>query len=391
VKKNTMFVIFFLAVFLQSGAYGLTFMLPRLFDGLGSNEKAVGTMLMFTALATLASVYYVGHLSDVIGRVKMLALGCIAIATALALYAVAESVSGVIFTASVLLGFGWGITYALCPVVLTKLVPNELRIKFFTLLSIAVMAGFGLSPVLAAVLQSFGLSLNIAFYVTSVFCIISAATFWLIDQPIKNHSTVDNAPQKSKITLNNVKAVFKSPAWRPLTMVLLGASVFAGVTNFQTVYADERELTYSDYFLIYTITVVVFRFVLARFSGGKNPYLTIALLQFLMGGSVIFFCFISGNDYTYWLFAVLFGIGYGVSYPILVAMAAKDADKDLVAQTLQLFAFSYFAGIFGFPLVAGWMIVEIGSTVLLTLIALLAVIEASLALRRAIMVETKVQ
>ena len=383
-NKNTTFSIFFCAVFLQAGAYGLTFMLPRLFDGLGSDEKAVGTMLMFTALATLASVYYVGHLSDLVGRVKMLALGCIAIAVALALYAAAESVGGLIFTASVLLGFGWGITYALCPVVLTKLVPNEFRVRFFTLLSIAVMAGFGLSPVLAAVLQSFGLNLNTAFYVTSVFCVISAAMFWLIDQPIENHSTIDNTPQKSKITLNTVKAVFNSPAWRPLTMVLLGASVFAGVTNFQTVYADERDLIYSDYFLIYTITVVMFRFVLARFSGGKNPYLTIAMLQYLMGGSVILFCFISGNDYHYWLFAVLFGIGYGVSYPILVAMAAKDSDRDLVAQTLQLFAFSYFAGIFGFPLIAGWMIVEIGSTLLLTLIALLAVIEASLALQRAI-------
>ena len=125
-NKNTTFAIFFCAVFFQAGAYGLTFMLPRLFDDLGSDEKAVGTMLMFTALATLASVYYVGHLSDVIGRVKMLALGCIAITAALALYALAESVGGMIFTASVLLGFGWGITYALCPVVLTKLVPNEL-------------------------------------------------------------------------------------------------------------------------------------------------------------------------------------------------------------------------------------------------------------------------
>ncbi|MDC1121641.1 MFS transporter, partial [Alphaproteobacteria bacterium] len=218
-KKFTL-TTFFCAVFLQAGAYGLTFMLPRLFEGLGSDEKAVGTMLMITALATFASVYYVGHLSDMFGRVKMLALGCIAIAVALALYAVAESVGGVIFTASILLGFGWGITYALCPVVLTQLVPNEFRVRFFTLLSIAVMAGFGLSPVLAAVLQSFGLTLNTAFYVTSSFCVISAAMFWLIDQPIENHSKVDNASQKSKITLNSVKAIFKSPAWRPITMVL---------------------------------------------------------------------------------------------------------------------------------------------------------------------------
>ena len=120
---------------MQASAYGLTFMLPRLFDGLGSDEKAVGTMLMLTALATLASIYYVGHLSDVVGRVKMPALTCIAIAVALALYAVAKSVGGVIFTASVLLGFGWGITYALCPIVLTKFVPNEFRVRFYSLVN----------------------------------------------------------------------------------------------------------------------------------------------------------------------------------------------------------------------------------------------------------------
>ena len=76
-----------------------------------------------------------------------------------------------------------------------------------------------------------------------------------------------------------------------------------------------------------------------------------------------------------------------MSYPILVAMAAKDADKDLVAQTLQLFAFSYFASIFAFPLIAGWLIVEIGSTVLLTLIAFITAVEASLALRRAMNID----
>ena len=83
----------------------------------------------------------------------------------------------------------------------------------------------------------------------------------------------------------------------------------------------------------------------------------------------------------------MFGIGYGVPCPILVAMAARDAHRDFVEQTLQLFAFSYFAGIFGFPLVAGWVIVEIGSFVLLVLVALLAATEASLALKRALTID----
>ena len=65
--RTSAFILFYLAVFLQAGAYGLTFMLPELFDALGADEKAVGTMLMFTAVSTLATVYFVGHLSDRVG------------------------------------------------------------------------------------------------------------------------------------------------------------------------------------------------------------------------------------------------------------------------------------------------------------------------------------
>lgn len=128
--------------------------------------------------------------------------------------------------------------------------------------------------------------------------------------------------------------------------------------------------------------MVVLRLVLARFKGGKNPYLTISLLQYVMCLSIVIFIFSGASLPLYLLVAVLFGVGYGVSYPILVAMAANDAREDLSAQTLQVFALSYFIGIFGFPLIAGWMIVEVGAAPLLVLIAGLAVIEATMALRR---------
>ena len=167
-------------------------------------------------------------------------------------------------------------------------------------------------------------------------------------------------------------------------MVFLGASVFAGMNNFQTVYADARGLEYATFFLVYTVTVVVFRLLLVRFTGGPNPYLTIALLQFLMCASVVLFIASGSSVSAYVVVAVLFGLGYGVSYPILVAMAANDAIEALGPQTLQIFALSYFVGIFGFPLIAGWMIVDWGTDFVLWLVAALALIEASMALKRAL-------
>ncbi len=246
------------------------------------------------------------------------------------------------------------------------------------------MAGFGLSPVMSSQMLAAGFSVADAFYITAALCAVSGLLFLLLIKPIRAHSLVSGVEPGSSLTVSSIKLILKSRALTPVIMVCLGASVFAGMTNFQTVFAENRGLDYAAYFLAYTVTVIVFRVVLSRFKGGKSPYRTIAVLQYIMFGSVVLFMVIGGNQMLYIAVAVLFGIGYGVSYPILVAMAANDADTDLVPQTLQLFALTYFIGVFGFPLIAGWLIVEVGTMMLLVVVTVLAVIEATMAARRAL-------
>ncbi|EKE44198.1 hypothetical protein OCGS_1714 [Oceaniovalibus guishaninsula JLT2003] len=383
-SRGVVFAVYFIAIFLQAGAYGLTFMLPRLFDSFGANEKVVGAMLAVTTVATLLAVYFSGHLSDLVGRLRTLGAACIAISASLFLYATVDTVGAGLVLASLLLGLGWGLTYSLGPIVLTRLVRADERVRFFTLLTVFVMAGFGLSPVLASTLEGMGYGVRAAFYATAVLCLIGSALFFMLHTPVRANAINPRPELPSRITLAALRGVLTSPALLPVFMVFLGASVFAGLNNFQTVFADARGLDYATFFLTYTITVVGCRLVLARFRGGRNPYLTIAMLQSAMCLSIVVFIFSGGNLPLYLAVAILFGVGYGVSYPILVAMAAADAPEDLGAQTLQIFALTYFIGIFGFPLVAGWMIVELGTRPLLTLIAVMAVVEASLALRRAL-------
>lgn len=378
------FIMYFLAIFLQAGAYGLTFMLPRLFAEFGASEKVVGGMLFVTAIATIVTVYFSGHISDKFGRVRALGIACIAIAVSLFLYGSVSSVGIGLLVASVLLGYGWGLTYSLGPIVLTRLVKSEERVRFFTLLSIFVMAGFGLSPVFASVLEGFGYPVQTVFYLTSSLCFISAVLFFILIKPIKMHALNPAPERSSRITLSALRQVLKSRAILPIIMVCLGASVFAGMNNFQTVFADDRGLNYATFFLVYTLTVVFFRLVLVKFKGGNNPYLTISILQYVMAASVVLFIVSGDSIPLYITVAILFGLGYGASYPILVAMAANDAEEHLGPQTLQIFALTYFIGIFGFPLLVGFWLVEFGYTPVLVLLAILALIEASMALRRAL-------
>ncbi len=383
-SRSLTFAMYFLAIFLQAGAYGLTFMLPRLFAEFGASEKVVGAMLFVTAIATIVTVYFSGHISDKFGRVRALGIACIAIAVSLFLYGYVSSVGLGLLVASISLGFGWGLTYSLGPIVLTRLVSSEERVRFFTLLSIFVMAGFGLSPVFASVLEGFGYPVQTVFYLTSILCVISAILFFILIKPIKVHA-LNPAPEgSSRITLSALRQVFKSRAILPVIMVCMGASVFAGMNNFQTVFADDRGLNYATFFFVYTLTVVFFRLVLVKFKGGNNPYLIIAILQYVMAASVVLFIISGDSIPLYITVAILFGLGYGASYPILVAMAANDAEEHLGPQTLQIFALTYFIGIFGFPLLVGFGIVEFGYTPVLVFLAILAFMEASMALRRAL-------
>ena len=118
-------------------------------------------------------------------------------------------------------------------------------------------------------------------------CIVSAILFFLLSEPTKAHALNPAPDASSRITIASLVAVLKSRAIIPVIIVCLGASVFAGLNNFQTVFADDRGLNYAIFFLIYTLTVIIFRLVLVKFKGGTNPYLMIVALQYVMCASVV--------------------------------------------------------------------------------------------------------
>jgi len=73
-SRQTLLSLYFFGIFLQAGAYGLTFLLPALFANFGGNEADVGFVLALTAIATLAVVIYSGHITTLLGLMPTIAL-----------------------------------------------------------------------------------------------------------------------------------------------------------------------------------------------------------------------------------------------------------------------------------------------------------------------------
>ena len=67
--------------------------------------------------------------------------------------------------------------------------------------------------------------------------------------------------------------------------------------------------------------------------------------------------------------AVLLGTGYGLVYPIVQAQAVNSADARHRHAVLTWFVASYFVGVFGFPALGSMVLVSMGKTMLLILIA----------------------
>ena len=378
-SKKIVLTLIFIATFLQSGAYGLTFLFPPLFETFGADEKDVGSVLLAAAISTIAVIISCGHITSLIGRLQTLALSSLLITVSLFVFARALSFGPWLFVAGVLLGAGWGLFYALIPVVMSQLADVKNRVRYFSLQAASMMAGFGLSPVFGHYLVSKGVAINLAFMANSMACVLSSVFFFMLVKPITRYSN-SIARDNARLSLAAFTRIAHSPAIVPITMVCIGACVFSGMTNFQTVFAKSNGLDYSYYFLSYTFTVIILRIAFAGFGGGRTPYLVITMLLSVMTGSVILFCYLGNNSLLYIVGACLFGIGYGVSYPIIAAMAANDADGELVAQSMQIMSLLYFVGIFGFPFVAGWMITTVGMNSLLLLVAVLAGIETMIGL-----------
>jgi MFS family permease len=258
------------------------------------------------------------------------------------------------------LGLGWGVFYTLGPIIVAMLVEPAQRAKYFALLSGSMMTGIGSGPLLGRAASALDFSLTAAFFIAALASLTGVVIFWRLGRALSQH-----AAPASKISWSATRQVLSSKAVFAIIMVGLGGCVFGGLSSFQTSYAALHGLDYSLFFLGFMSAAITSRLLIAGIVVKRDPYWAACVLSGLMLVSIFLFGFRVSGNYSYLLAAVTLGVGYGLTYSVINGLAANEAPAGTTSQALLLFSLAYFIGVFGFPLLAGKVIVEYGMPTLL--------------------------
>ncbi|MDB5997881.1 MAG: transporter [Pseudomonas sp.] len=370
--SGKLFGLFCLASYLLSLSYGATFLLSLLIGARGGNEHDAGSVISAAMLSTFAAVIVSGHLSDWLGAARSIALfGLLLVAASLG-FAMAPGFGTLMLFFGLLLGLGWGVFYTLGPIIVASLVTPAQRAKYFALLSGSMMTGIGSGPLLGRAASALGYPVTAAFYLAALASLLGVLLFWRLHGQLKKVPSPNTVV--ARISWRATLQVLSSRAVFPIIMVGLGGCVFGGLSSFQTSYASARALDYSLFFFGFMGAAISSRMVIAGFVVKRDPLRASCLLSGLMMGSIVLFGFVVDSAISYVLAAMMLGVGYGLTYSVINGLAANEAPSGTTAQALLLFSLAYFIGVFGFPLLAGKIIVEQGMKTLLLTVLIVALL-----------------
>lgn len=372
----------FAGTLLTAAGYGATFLLTDHFRTLGGSEIETSATLGGAMLGTLIGVPLVGWFAKRLKAARMAATGAISVALGYLILALITQLTPLIGAAGFFIGLGWGIFYLAAPMSLSERVTDQDRGFWFTRFGAFQMAGIGFSPIIAAALVSrIGLTTGQAFGVIAGVTFAAALLLWTFEQ-ISPQMQAKQVQAQNGNWVRALPALVKTRALFPILMVGLGACVFSGLLTFQSSLVRGTGLEAGTFFAAYAITVVVARFILApAINRADGDRAAVVLLALMILGVVVAFGLAYGVIVQI-ASAILLGLGYGLVYTVIQTQAVNDAPPEYRNAALTWFVIAYFIGIFGFPVLGGWLIVTVGMASFLAAVLVFAVAEMALALLR---------
>jgi MFS family permease len=372
--------VLYLGCLAAASSYGLTLLLPAFADATEGSQAQAGLIYWCGALGAAVALAMTGRLTVRIGTGWSAAVGAALYAVAAGLLA-SGGLSASVYAAGVLLGAGWALFFTSAPITAASIAGPARAPSCFLVLAGFNALGIGAGPIVGQLLISQGVSYRSLFGLAMVLSLGAAALLSRLGRPAHTGTVPPRHDSGTDSVIGSLRLILASRTRPFLVMVGLGACVFTTMTADQAPFAASRGLNPSVFFASYTLGVIIPRFTVTGVLAKARP--TTATTVLLAGMCIALAGFLlAGHDpLLYAACSVLLGVSYGLAYPLIQAQAADSAPPDLRQQALWSFSLAYFAGLYGFPLVAEAVIMAGGYQALITVLLAAAALELAISVK----------
>jgi MFS family permease len=324
-------------------------LLPLFLESLGGSPGQIGLIVGAFSIAAFLSRPLAGWILGRLQPKKVCGIGLGLMLTASILYFFVERIDWVIYFIRALHGLGFSI-FVLAAMLITILaVPEKARTYAIGVVSTGFLLPLLVAPYVAElIIQKYGFAFF--FLEASVLVAIPLAAIFFIRSPM---------PRMVHKPDPHERGFFRLLAKKRALLIFSLAFIFevglGSCLSFVPLLAHEGSAMRAGYFY----TFLGLTAVLLRVFGGKyisfwgDPRLLFPAFCFLGGGAVLLH--FSRDNLLLALSGLVWGIGTGVLYPHLSALAVEDTPTNEKGMVLSLFAAAVDLGFACGPIIFGWM------------------------------------
>lgn len=344
---NLHFALVCLSSFLFSCSFNMLIPeLPAYLSSLGGAEHKGLIIALFTLTAGISRPFS-GRLTDTLGRVPVMAVGSIVCFVCGFLYPILSTVAGFLFL-RLLHGFSTGFKPTATAAYVADIVPRERWGEALGFHGICFSTGLAVGPAIGSTISLY-FSLNVLFYVSSFFALMSIAILMNMKETLKDKKPFSLSILK--LSRNDIIAVEVLPA---AVVTLLSYVAYGAILTVIPDWSQHLGIVNKGlFFMVFTIASLLIRFVAGKVSDkyGRISVINTGLVLLIIALFIIGFA-----DTTVGLMigGVVYGVATGILSPALNAWTVDMSLPDHRGKAMATMYISLEAGIGLGALISGW-------------------------------------
>jgi MFS family permease len=312
---------------------------------LGGNSTEAGLFLGFLTYSSAISAPITGALGDRWGKRNMLLVAALALTGFSILYAIAPSYQ-LILALVLIHGVFWSCLLSSSSAYMTDIIPASRRAEGLGYSGFASILGVAVAPWIGLYMFDHG-GWTLLCLEAAALNLVMAVIAWRLPK-----DATHAAAAKRRLHLGDLVE------WRVLVLggtLFLYSFSYGGITSFVAVYAEQLNVTpRAMYFTVLSLAILSTRPFIGRYADrvGHTRIIVPCLVMVVLGISILP---IADSRAMFALSALMFGIGFGSVYPVMVAHLMHHMPEHRRGATFGALIGAFDTGIGTGSIAIGWM------------------------------------